>query len=176
MTITREQIEQLQRHAGVTFEDAQAALEACSGDPLDALVWLERTGKIPASGVHTFGTDGTDNSGPVSGEPPYGHREPVRGTFLRTAWRWLADNRLEVCRRSDNLVALEVPIIALIALLALAWWLVLILLGVGFLVGYRYRLAGPNLGRNTRVQDVMEQIDDNMESVVDQMKRGLRGD
>ena len=104
--------------------------------------------------------------------PPEAERREQANPFF-AVWRWLVDNRLEVCRRADKGVALEIPILALIALLALAWWLVLILLGAGFLFGYRYRMAGPNLDRSRTVQDVMEQIDDNMESVVDQVKRGL---
>ena len=53
MNVTREQIERLMDHAGVSYEDAQAALEASDGDLLDALVWLERMGKIPSSGVNS---------------------------------------------------------------------------------------------------------------------------
>ena len=40
MKVSREQIERLRDHAGVSYEDAQAALEASGGDQLDALVWL----------------------------------------------------------------------------------------------------------------------------------------
>lgn len=170
MNVTREQIERLRQHTGVSFEEARAALEASGGDLLDALVWLERNGKVASSGVHSYATDNSGYDEPVRETES---AQPVRGTLLRTVWRWLVDNRLEVCRRADNAVALEIPVIALIALLALAWWLVLILLGAGFLFGYRYRLAGPHLGRSAAVQDVMDQIDGNMESVVDQMKRGL---
>ena len=53
MKVSREQIERLRDHAGVSYEDAQAALEASGGDQLDALVWLEQAGKIPSSGVHS---------------------------------------------------------------------------------------------------------------------------
>lgn len=49
MKVSREQIERLRDHAGVSYEDAQAALEASGGDQLDALVWLEQAGKIPSS-------------------------------------------------------------------------------------------------------------------------------
>ena len=49
MKVSREQIERLRDHAGVSYEDAQAALEASGGDQLDALVWLEQAGKIPSA-------------------------------------------------------------------------------------------------------------------------------
>lgn len=173
MSITREMIQRLSDHADVTFEDAQAALEASGGDMLDALSWLEQMGKIPTSGIHSYATD--TGSAPPPEEPPREREQPARGNFLRSAWRWLVDNRLEICRRSDGTCVLECPIVALVALLILAWWLVLILLGVGFLLGWRYRFAGPNLGRNRVVQDVMEQIDSGMTSMVDDVMRNLRG-
>ena len=173
MSITRELIQRLSDHTGVSFEDAKAALEACGGDMLDALSWLERAGKIPASGIHSYATD--TGSAPPPEEEPYEREQPARGTFLRSAWRWLVDNRLEILRRSDGVCVLECPIVALAALLILAWWLVLVLLGVGYLLGWRYRFAGPNLGRSRVVQDVMEQIDNGMTSMVDDVMRNIRG-
>ena len=64
---------------------------------------------------------------------------------------------------------------ALLALLALAWWVVALLLVAGFFLGWRYRLVvGPNLGRSQMVQDVMEKLDDGAETVVDQVRRNIR--
>ena len=50
-----EKIEKLREHADVTFEDAKAALEAANGDLLDAIIWLERNGKVkgPAESTHS---------------------------------------------------------------------------------------------------------------------------
>ena len=49
-----------------------------------------------------------------------------------------------------------------------------LLLVVGFFLGWRYRLVGPNLGRSQMVQDVMEKLDDGAETVVDQVRRNIR--
>ena len=57
---------------------------------------------------------------------------------------------------------------------ALAWWGVPLLLVAGFVLGWRYRLVGPNLGRSQMVQDVMEKLDDGAETVVDQVRRNIR--
>ena len=41
-----EQVEKLKEKANVSYEDAKAALEAASGDMLDAMIYLERQGKV----------------------------------------------------------------------------------------------------------------------------------
>ena len=174
MNVTREQIERLMDHAGVSYEDAQAALEASDGDLLDALVWLERMGKIPSSGVHSCATDPRvePETPDMEAEEVLDQEEP--DDVLHTVWRWLVDNRLEVYRRDNRARVLECPLAALLALIVLAWWLVAILLVVGFFFGWRYRFVGPHLGRSKAVQDVMEKIDDGAETVVDQVWRNIR--
>ena len=47
--ITLEQVTKLKEYADVSFADAKAALEASNGSLLDALLWLERNGKIPTA-------------------------------------------------------------------------------------------------------------------------------
>lgn len=174
MNVTQEQIERLQNHAGVSYEEAKAALEACDGDPLDALVWLEQQGKIPDSGVHSYATDARaePDEGPWASEKPPRQEQNTSG--LHAVWKWLVDNRLEVYRRDNQARVLECPMAAFLALLVLAWWLVVVLLIVGFFFGWRYRFVGPHLGRNQAVQDVMEKIDDGAETVVDQVRRNIR--
>ena len=174
MKVTREQIERLRDHAGVSYEDAQAALEASGGDQLDALVWLEQAGKIPSSGVHscTSGAWSEPEPGETGGEAAASPEPEPDG--LRVLWKWLVDNRLEAYRRDNRARVLECPIAVLAALIFLAWWRVAILLVVGFFFGWRYRFVGPHLGRSQTVQDVMEKIDDGAESVVDLVWRNIR--
>ena len=119
MNVTREQIERLMDHAGVSYEDAQAALEASDGDLLDALVWLERMGKIPSSGVHSCATDPRvePETPDMEAEEVLDQEEP--DDVLHTVWRWLVDNRLEVYRRDNRARVLECPLAALLALAAL---------------------------------------------------------
>lgn len=45
---TLEQVEKLREKASVSFEEAKAALEACNDDLLDAIIWLEKRGKVNA--------------------------------------------------------------------------------------------------------------------------------
>lgn len=46
MNVNLEQIDQLRQRANVTYEEAKTALEACNGDMVEALVYLERNNKV----------------------------------------------------------------------------------------------------------------------------------
>ena len=50
MSVTLEQVERLRAHAAVSYEEARRALGALDGGLLDALILLEREGRIPPGG------------------------------------------------------------------------------------------------------------------------------
>ena len=53
MEITLELVERLREKADVSYEEARAVLEEADGDLLDALILLERRGRIPPGGPAT---------------------------------------------------------------------------------------------------------------------------
>ncbi|MEG2455654.1 MAG: hypothetical protein RSC08_05295 [Oscillospiraceae bacterium] len=56
--ITLEQVERLRTIAPISFADAKAALEAAGGNLLDAVIDLERQGKVPAKSGGFYSTRG----------------------------------------------------------------------------------------------------------------------
>ena len=87
--------------------------------------------------------------------------------WLSRAWRVLTENRLECIREEKRF---EIPLAVLIALALFAIYVVVIALILGFCFGWRFRFAGPELGRKS-VNDVMDQIDDAAGEVRDQVRR-----
>ena len=51
-----EKVEKIREKTGVSYEDAKGALEACNNDLLDAIVYLEKLGKIKAPEVGNYTT------------------------------------------------------------------------------------------------------------------------
>lgn len=182
--ITLEQVGKLKDFADVSFADAKAALEAANGDLLDALVWLERAGKIPTSGVSSYSTrdDQTTGSAPSPDPGPSpdetrAHHEKMKQEARRLGHlgkRWLIDNRLEAYHRSNG-GELQVPLGVALILLIMAFWLVPVLLILGYILGWRYRLAGPDLDRED-VNQVMENLNDTASDVVTSVKKNLNKD
>ena len=182
--ITLEQVGKLKEFADVSFADAKAALEASEGDLLNALIWLEQQGKIPSSGVCSYSTrdDQTTGTPPQWEEPPETgscDRKQERGkeearNFGRAVRRWLVDDRLEAYHRESGR-EFQVPLGVALVLLILAFWLVPVLLVLGYVLGWRYRLAGPDLNRED-VNEVMENINDTASDVVTSVKKNLNKD
>ena len=182
--ITLEQVGKLKDFAGVSFADAKAALEASDGDLLEALVWLEQAGKISASGVSTYSTrdDQTTGSAPKGAPAPnqdagQAQQEKLKADARRMGQlvkRWLIDNRLEAYHRRSG-SEFQVPLGVALVLLLMAFWLVPVLLIVGFFLGWRYRLAGPDLDRED-VNQVMENINDTADDVVTSVKKNFNKD
>ena len=51
-----EKVEKLRERADVSYEEAKEALEACDWDLLDAMVWLEKRGKVKGPTKESFTT------------------------------------------------------------------------------------------------------------------------
>ena len=174
MEVTLELVEQLRQHADVSYEEAKAALEYTGGDLLEALIWLERMGKISGGGARV-GEYHSDPDAPDPRRPGPGKRPPrpgqgqPEGRWSRI-WRVLTENCLE-CARGES--RFEVPLAAVIALVLFAFYVVAIALILGFCLGWRYHFTGPELGKKS-VNDVMDQIDDTAEDIREQVRRSWK--
>lgn len=182
--ITLEQVGKLKEFANVSFADAKEALEASDGDLLDALIWLEQVGKIPSSGVCSYSTKDDQTNGTAPEPEPaqkatFAQDDHERwrgearqaGRFIK---RWMVDNRLEAYHRRTG-GEFQVPLGVALVLLILAFWLVPVLLILGYILGWRYRLAGPDLDRED-VNEVMENLNDTANDVVSSVKKNFNKD
>ena len=193
MSVTLEQVEQLRAHAAVSYEEARRALEACDGDLLDALILLEREGRIPPGGGRGAFFTTQPPSGPTRGPEASGKDEKRfwglavtagghRGREERGSWRarlrellaaavdllrHCTVNQFEVWRNGERMTAL--PVLILILLVLVAYWISLPLLVVGLFFGCKYRFSGPDLDKN-RVGEVVNQVSAKVGDAVGQVR------
>lgn len=99
-------------------------------------------------------------------------REALR--FGQKCKRWLIDNRLEAYHSKSGR-EFQVPVGVALVLLIMAFWMVPVLLILGFVLGWRYRLAGPDLDRED-VNQVMENINNTAGDVVTSVKKNFNKD
>lgn len=182
MNISEETIRRLQELAGVAEEQARAALEAAKGELLDALLWLQENGIIPDAGVGRYSTASgcgeREQAGSMTQSRQTRQQEEETSErmprdfpgMVRWVWHFLVNNRLEVYKKYDPARVIQCPIGALIALVAIAWFVVAVCLIVGIFMGWRYRLAGPQLG-SRRINDVVSRLDDSLERIRDEIDR-----
>ncbi len=158
-----ELVEKLVKSTGVSFEDAKIALESSGWDLLDAAVWLERNGKVESRSGH-FTTDPEQQQQQARSEEqqqrqqrtdaPRGSARSagetgttgkiLRGIFSKIKGI-LTDNELVICKQSGE-IFLELPIWLSVLLLIVAFWPTVGVLILVFILGFRFRLHGPDLG------------------------------
>jgi len=186
-----EMVEKLRERADVNYADAKDALERTNWDLLDAMILLEKEGKIRSDETAISPADqsqesySTKNSGDNGNSGKNSHNcdrekwEP-RGTTFRELmgkfFRWVGKvlhlgnvNHFVVERYGNQ--SLSLPVTVLVVLLIIGFWVVVPLIIVGLFFGYRYSFMGPNLGREN-INDAMHKASNVAESIKDEFKKG----
>lgn len=168
---TIEQVEKLREKANVSYEEAKAALDACNGDMLDALIYLEKQGKVsaPSGGGYYSSQNVTEEPQPVQvyGEQKrngssFGDMMRKLGQFLGKVFRIGNTNFLVAVKNGRELFAC--PVTALVLLLIFCFWIVVPLFILSLFFGFRYHFCGDELGREG-VNKAMDGATDAVEDI-----------
>ncbi len=183
-----EKIEKLVNKAGCSYEDAKAALEGSNWDMIDAIISLERDGKVakPASEqtaqkaddgveiVTEVKTDrGNGNSGGSSsysgnkgddGRTGSTQEKTKKKLGLWTRFKGIMTNNRMVILKSNGQQIVDLPIwIPVIALITF-FWATLILAAVAMVFGCRFHFEGADLGK-ININNTMDKATDYAEKV-----------
>lgn len=187
-TSKMDQVEQIREKTGVSYEEAKDALEAASGDVLDAIIALEKAGKVKGSATAAASTS------PVSGEAfqdgpivsddmqkaQAAYKESTsKGSFkkdLDNLWVWLKnalDKSMEIkligTRHGE--VVFTLPLIVLILGL-IFWGATLWLLIIGLFFGFRYEFEGlKKINAEVDVNDIMDKAADKVDDIKKDFKK-----
>ena len=148
MEITLEQVERLREKSGLSYEEARDLLERCHGDLLDALIELERQGRL-RPGAHPAATPTASyDRGRTREERNGAHSGDAFWEQIREGLRAVGDvlrpsSVLEIWQDGRQLTA--VPLLILLLAVMFAFWITLPLLLIGLVAGCRYRLASPHV-------------------------------
>ena len=148
-----EKVEKLVEKAGVTYEDAKAALEKANGDLLDAMIILEKEGKAEAPDQSSYSTKYDKQAQYVSVEEQVENdrkkydkeeqrrerKEKFREGLNKIA-HVLTTNFLIIKRKGELVVKL--PLWAVILILLVAWHITLIGVIVSLFFGVTYSFMG----------------------------------
>ena len=119
-----EKVERLVEKANVSFEDAKAALDEANGDLLDAMIILEKRGKVkgPEQSEYVSGkseqTEYANVSEAVRESARTDKGEAFKGVggFFRRIFRYLSDNSLRVAKNGNDIINLPLWLSAIIIL------------------------------------------------------------
>lgn len=143
-----EKVEKLVQKAGVSYEEAKAALDAANGDLLDAMIMLERAGKTEGPKKSSYSTRYEDQAQYVSVAEKIEQGGEAEGEsagekikeILKKIWHVLSRNFLAICRSGETLI--KIPLWVALLILFASWFTVLVLVVVSLFFGCRYRFVG----------------------------------
>ena len=174
---TLDQVEKLRAMANITYEEAKIALEATNGDLLEAIIYLEKQGKItsPAGGGYYSSQKSSDSTDQMFNEACWEkhkhchHHGKTFGAFLKKVGKFCLDlfqrgnsNSFEVLKGEESKATVPVTVLAL--MLIFAFWITIPLIILGLFFGFRYRFHGPDFRGNT-VNDAMNSAADAAENL-----------
>jgi len=198
--VTIEQVEKLRERAALTYDEAKTALENADGDLLQAIIDLEKEGKIKPpqgggfyqsqSGVpaESFKT-GSGGKARAAGGRYYHYKDDreyykfEESSFRKNMgrfFRWLGQvfhkgNVNCMMVEKDGSEVISLPITVLILLLIFAFWIIVPLLIIGFFFSYRYSFKGPDIkSNNNKINEAMGNVADAAEGVAEGIKRGMK--
>ncbi len=170
-----EKVEKLRQRANVTYEEAKDALKEANGDLLDAMVILEKNGKVKSP-------DPVKEESSVSGEyqlPVKSERrnsaagEETFGTkfkrVVKRGIRYLGDNNAVVTHKGE--VVINIPLWLAVIALFMLWEIILIVMIISLFFECRYSIVGKDEKTNNEVNKVMEKASDLTEKVKDEFDK-----
>lgn len=144
-----EKVEKLREKANVTYEEAKEALEASNWDLLDAMVYLEKAGKIKGQQGRTYSTQ-HEKAESYQQYTYTNNQKPTFGESCSRFFRWLGraigkstSNYFEIERHGE--IIFSIPILLFVLLLLIFNALSVILLIVGLFCDCKYTFNGPDI-------------------------------
>lgn len=171
-----QKVEQLVNKMGCSYEDAKAALESCGWDMLDAVINLERDGKVKKETTEPKAEEPVEitpevsyDEGSAGNKEDEGKSQKAEGGAKRKGSLWnrikriVMNNRMLIIKGNGQQIVnvpILVPVIALIAF----FWGTLILAGLAMIFGFRFHFEGEDLGK-TGINNTMDKATDYAEKV-----------
>lgn len=168
---TLEQVEKLRTMANISYDEAKIALDATNGDLLEAIIYLEKQGKVnaPTGGGYYSSEKSFDasevayrkncgeNHNDCNGRETFCSLIKRFGKFCMKMIRKGNTNSFEVLKGEESKAS--TPVTAFALLLIFAPWITIPLIIIGLFFGFRYRFTGPDCSGNA-VNDAMNSAAD----------------
>ena len=142
-----EKVERLREKANVSYEEAREVLEETGGDLLDAMVLLERRGRVREPGTSTFSTEYEEQSDYVKVRDKVEEQENAAPIFKKSVKRlvralitFIRSTFFQVNRGEENLIT--VPTILFVILLFFFWEILAPAMIIALFFGIRYSFDG----------------------------------
>lgn len=144
-----EKVERLREKADVTYEEAKQALEQCGWDLLDAMVYLEKQGKVKKPEKTSYSTQ-YEESEKIEEAAKKTEKTKKGNGFVESLNRffdWCGrviqkgnETMFKVEREAKCILSL--PVTVFVILTILFFWVVFVIMVIGLFFGCRYSFEG----------------------------------
>lgn len=171
-----EKVEKLRQRANVSYEEAKQALEACDWDMLDAIVYLEKLGKVESPKQESYSTNFDEQPQYVSvpetvrRNTEHSHSERFGRKMNRLfgkLWKKGNENDFVVSRKGNEII--KVPAWVFVVVLLFTWHTLLVLMLVSLFFDCHYSFVGKD--DLSGVNDVMEKASTLADKVKDEYNK-----
>lgn len=176
-----EMIKVLMEKTKVSHEEAEEALQECDFDLLDAIIYLERKGKVENNQTNIIIEAAEESKEENKKENEGKHKKKCGGIgevfgkiikFIGKAIDKGNKNNFEINKENKKPIKISLTISAL--LLIVAFWPVAILLVVGLFSGYKYSITGPDI-KTDKVNDIFDKASESADNIKDDFKEEYKG-
>ena len=174
-----EMIKKLMEKAHVTYEESQEVLEKCNWDLLDAIIYLERSGKVENNDTTTIieikEEDQKKEDNNQKKDESYGGIGEVIGRIFKGLGRVIAKgnkNYFEIKKDNEKPIRISLTISILLILFFMPPTVILLI--IGLFCGYKYSVGGPNMNCDG-VNDVFEKVSESADTIKKDFKKGYEG-
>jgi len=162
-----EKVEQLVKVTGVSFEDAKNAIRACDGNIVDAMVYLEKLGKINKNN-----TESRSMSAEEKCRKAFEDVKKPAGKFVD----YMTKNKLSIKKGEDEVV--KVPVGAAAILGCMAASVAVPAAFISMMCGYEYSLSGETGVEGTnkvmgKVGDVAVKVKEECEKIAQSVQNAV---
>lgn len=171
-----EKVEKLRQRANVSYEEAKQALEACEWDMLDAIVYLEKLGKVESPKQESYSTSFDGQTQYVSvpetvrRNTEYSSQDGF-GKKMKRLWdkMWKAgkENYFRVCRKEEEII--KVPVWVFVVALLFAWHTLVLIMLISLFFDCHYSFCGK--ADLSGVNDAMEKANAFADKVKDEYNK-----
>jgi len=172
-----EKVEKLREKANVSYEEAKEALEANNWDILDAMVYLEKAGKVEGPKATSYTTNGEDDSSTQNNSTSYSSNNTSFGEVIGKFFSWCGkvikkgnENSFQIERNNEKPTCIPVTIFVLFVVFI--FWVTIPLLVIGLFFGFKYSFRGPDVDKKP-VNDFMDKASETAKNIKDDFKSGL---
>lgn len=174
-------VEKLRTKTGITYEDAKMVLEINNWDILDAILDLERQGKIKGPSVSIFYTneynenyedeDQQFNFQEVKKDNNYKSNNNFEGIFEAICKVIDTCNNIFIEIRGKNNFFLKLPLTVVIVLLIFGFWILIPLVVIGLFLDIKFSVESKKVNTD-KTNDILSKISKEVQNIKSKIKSG----